>query len=49
MLVGGFNDDVNAKNIQEFVAEMGLHEVFREVHEVNDDDRDGTFEHGKSA
>ena len=45
-MVGDFNEDVNAKNIQEFMVEMGLYEVFREVHEVNDNDKDGTFEYG---
>ena len=40
---------MNAKNIPDFMVEMGLHDVFREVHEVNDDSRDGTFECGKSA
>ena len=34
---------MNAKKIREFVIEMGVSEVFREVHEVNDDKRDGTF------
>ena len=28
---------------------MGLHEIFREIHEVNDNDRDGTFECGKKC
>ena len=46
VVVGDFNEDVNAKNVQEFVVEMGLREVFREFHEVNDNDRDGTFECG---
>ena len=40
---------MNTKNIQEFVVEIALHEVFREVHEVNDNDRDGTFEHDKKC
>ena len=34
------------KNIQEFVVEMGLYEVFGEVHEVDKNDIDGTFEYG---
>jgi len=46
VVAGGFNEDVNAKNVQEFVVEMGLHEVFGEVHEVDKNHRDGTFEHG---
>ena len=46
VVAGDFNEDVNAKNIQEFVVEMGLYEVFGEVHEVDENDRDGTFECG---
>ena len=46
VVAGDFNKDANAKNIQEFVVEMGLYEVFGEVHEVDKNDRDGTFEYG---
>ena len=49
IIVGDFNEDVNAKDVQEFMVEMGLQEVFREIHEVNEDDRDGTFEYGKNV
>ena len=36
MVVGDFNEDVNAKNNQEFLIEMGLHEVLIKVHEVDE-------------
>ena len=32
LVVGDFNEDVNAKNIQEFMVEMRLHEVLSEFH-----------------
>ena len=46
IVAGDFNEDVNAKKIQEFVVEIGLCEVFGKVHEVDKNDRDGTLEYG---
>ena len=36
LLVGDFDEDENTKNVQEFIVEIGLHEVFSEVIEVDD-------------
>ena len=46
LVVGDFNEDVNTKNIQVFVVEMGLCKVFSEVHEAEEKNRDETFECG---
>ena len=46
--MGDFNEDENANNFQEFMVEMGLYEVFSEIHWVNENNRHGTFEHGRS-
>ena len=43
--VGDFNEDANAKNIQYFTVDIGLHEVFSEVYEADEINRDGTFKH----
>ena len=40
-----FNEDANNKNIQEFMVEMGMHDIFSEVHEFYENDRDTKFEH----
>ena len=45
LITGDFNEDVNTNNIQEFMVEMILHEVFIEIHEVDENNRDGTFAH----
>ena len=42
---GYFNEDINAKNAQQFVVEMGLYEVFSEIHEVDKNNRDEALEH----
>ena len=46
LTVGDINEDVSTKDIQDFVFEMGSHEIFSEVHEVDEINRDGAFEHG---
>ena len=37
---------MNAKNIQDFIVEIGLFDVFSEVNTVDENNRDGTFECG---
>ena len=46
LVVRDFNDRINAKNIQEFNVEMGLHVVFSEAHQVEERNRDDSIEYG---
>ena len=36
LVAGDLNEDSNFKNMQEFMVEMGIHEIFSEVHEVHE-------------
>ena len=46
ILVGNFNEDARAKNIPEFIAQMGSHDFFSEVNEIEVKNRDGELNHG---
>ena len=43
LVAGHFNEGVNTKNVQECMVEMGTHKNISEVHEVDENDRDGMF------
>ena len=46
LVVGDFNENVNAKNIQDFVVEIGFHGFFSEANEFDENNRNLKFEHG---
>ena len=43
IVVGYFNKDLHSKNIEEFMVEMGSYDAFKEIHDVEEKYKDGTF------
>ena len=48
IVVEYFNKDAHSKNMKEFTIEIGLHDTFSEVHDV-EKKRYGTFEYGSKC
>ena len=52
LVVGDFIEDENDNNSQWFIVELGLYEVFSEIHEFDEFDennRNGIFEYGRKC
>ena len=46
LVVGGMNEDINSNSVQQFMVEFGLCDVFGELNEVEERNKEATHEHG---
>ena len=49
LVVVDMNEDVNSKSIQDSMVELGLHNVFGEVNDVEEKNREAIYGHGSKC